>query len=107
MEQASREKAAQKQNAKAKRDADAKTKRNVRKASEKAEKQIRKIRENDRKRAMIEERAKRGPPRGAPEGGKWMWKRFSEPSTLLFCIPWSKSVAKLAYRARDGTFWSD
>lgn len=58
-------------------------------------------------RAVLEERAKRGPPRGAPEGGKWMWKRFSEPSTLLFCIPWSKSVEKLAYRARDGTFWSD
>lgn len=105
--QANREKAAQKRNATAKRDADSNMKRNVRRASDKAEKQIRDIRENDRKRAVLEERAKRGAPRGAPSGGKWVWKKFSEPSTLLFCIPWSKSVEKLAYRARDGTFWSD
>ena len=105
--QASKQKAAQNQNAKAKRSADANMEKNVHRASEKAEKQIRDIRENDRKRALLEERAKRGPPRGATKGGKWVWKTFSEPSTLLFCIPWSKRVEKLVYRARDGTFWSD
>jgi hypothetical protein len=104
---ASNEKVARKHNAHAKRHADSKLNRSIRNSSGIAEKKIHMIRERDRKQAMLEERAKYGPPPGAPNGGRWVWKMFTEPSTLLLCIPWSKSVEKLAYRARDGRYYTD
>lgn len=75
----------------------------VKRATKQADQQIKQLRKNDR----LRERTAMGPPPNAPPNGKWFWRMFSEPTTILFCIPSSRRVEGLAYKAPDKSVWDE
>jgi len=75
----------------------------VKRATKQADEQIKQIRKNDR----LRERTAMGPPPNAPPDGKWFWRTFSEPTTIMFCIPSSRRFEGLAYKVPDKSVWDE
>ena len=73
----------------------------------KAGERIAELRLEAERAAQIERLNKQGPPENASPGGKWFWRKYTVPTTVLCCIPWSESATAVAYRAPNGQVFTE